>query len=41
MQEWLDKNYIFMYLKHNKGKSVITEKFIKTLKAIIYKRNDS
>ena len=27
-----------MYSTHNKGKSVITEKFIKTLKAKIYKK---
>ena len=40
MQEWL-KNDILMYSAHNEGKSVITEKFIKTLKAKIYKKNDS
>ena len=27
-----------MYSKHNKGKSVIAERFIKTLKAKIYKK---
>ena len=38
IQEWLDNNGILMYSTHNKGKSVITEKFIKTLKAKIYKK---
>ena len=38
MQEWLDNNEILMYSTHNEGKSVIAEKFIKTLKAKIYKR---
>ena len=31
MQEWLDNNDISIYSTHNEGKSVITEKFIKTL----------
>ena len=35
--EYLDHNYIFMYSTHNEGKSVIAERFIKTLKAKIYK----
>ena len=30
-----------MYLAHNEGKSVIGERFIKTLKATIYKKNDN
>ena len=34
MQEWLDNNDISIYSTHNEGKSVIAEKFIKTLKAI-------
>ena len=38
MQKWLDNNDTLMYSKHNKGKSVITERFIKTLKAKIYKK---
>ena len=38
MQEWLDNNYILMYSTHNEGNSVITERFIKTLKAKIYKK---
>ena len=37
MQEWLDNN-ILMYSTHNEGKSVIAERFIKTLKAKIYKQ---
>ena len=41
MQEWLDNNDILMYSTHNEGKSVITERFIKTLKAKIYKKSDS
>ena len=35
MSEWLDNNGILMYSTHNKGKSVIAERFIKTLKAKI------
>ena len=38
MQEWLDNNIILMYSTHNEGKSVIAERFIKTLKAKIYKK---
>ena len=44
MQHWLDNNDILMYSTHNEGKSVIAERFIKTLKAKIYKKmtaNDS
>ena len=44
MQEWLDNNDVLMYSTHNEGKSVIAERFIKTLKVKIYKRmtaNDS
>ena len=33
MQEWLDNNDILMYSAHNEGKSVIAERFTKTLKA--------
>ena len=39
MKEWLDNNDTLMYSTHNEGKSVITEKFIKTLKAK-HKTND-
>ena len=38
MQEWLDSNNILMYSTHNEGKSRIDERFIKTLKAKIYKK---
>ena len=38
MQEWLDNNDILMYSRHNEGKSVISERFIKILKAKIYKK---
>ena len=41
MQEWLDNNDILIYSTHNEGKSVIAERFIKTLKGKIYKQNDS
>ena len=41
MQEWLGNNDILMYSAHNKSKSVIAERFIKTLKAKIYKKNDT
>ena len=37
MQEWSDNNDILKYSKYNGGKSVIAERFIKTLKAKIYK----
>ena len=32
MQKWQDDNDILMYSTHNEGKSVVTERFIKTLK---------
>ena len=38
LQEWLDNTDILMYLTHNKGKSVIAEKFIKILKSTTYKK---
>ena len=44
MPEWLDNNDILMYSTHTEGKSVIAEKFLKRLKAKIYKKmtaNDS
>ena len=41
MQECLKNNDILMYSTHNEVKSVIAERFIKTLKAKIYKINDS
>ena len=36
IQEWLDN--ILMHSAYNEGKSVIAERFIKTLKAKIYKK---
>ena len=41
MQEWLDNNDILMYLTDNEGTSVIAERFIKTLKAKFYEKNDA
>ena len=41
MQKWLDNNNILMYSTHNEGKSVIAERFIKTLKAKIYNDGQS
>ena len=40
----MDNNDVLMYSTHNEGKSVIAERFIKTLKSKIYKKmtaNDS
>ena len=37
MHECLDNNDILIYLTPNQGKSVTGERFIKTLKAKIYK----
>ena len=39
MQEWFDSNEILMYLTHNEGKSLITEMFLRILKAKIYKKS--
>ena len=44
MQEWLDNNDILMHSTDNKRKSVIAQRFIKTLKAKIFEKttaNDS
>ena len=44
MQEWVDNNNILVHSAHNEGKSVIAERFIKTLKSKICKKmiaNDS
>ena len=38
MQECLDNNNILMYSTHIEGKSAIAERFIKTIKAKIYKK---
>ena len=37
MKSWLEKNEIEMYSKYNEGKSVVAERFIRTLKSRIYK----
>ena len=37
MKSWLQDNNIEMYSKHNEGKSVVAERFIRTLKNKIYK----
>ena len=36
-KKWLKDNNIEMYSAHNEGKSVVAERFIKTLKTKIYK----
>ena len=36
-KKWLRDNDIVMYSTHNEGKSVVTERFIRTLKGKIYK----
>ena len=44
MQKWLNNNEDLMHSAHNEGKSVVVERFIKTLNSKIYKRmtaNDS
>ena len=38
MKEWLDNKDILMYSTYKEGKSVIAERFIKILKAKIYKK---
>ena len=37
MKSWLEKSDIEMYSTHNEGKSVVAERFIRTLKNKIYK----
>ena len=37
MRSWLEKNDMEMHSMHNEGKSVVTERFIRTLKNKIYK----
>ena len=37
MKSWLEKNDIEMYSTHNEGKSVLSERFIRTIKNKIYK----
>ena len=37
MKSWLEKNNIVMYSTYNEGKSVVAERFIRTLKSKIYR----
>ena len=37
MKSWLEKNYAEMYSAHNEWKSVVAERFIRTLKNKFYK----
>ena len=37
MKPWLNDNEIEMYSTHNEGKTVVAERFIRTLKTEIYK----
>ena len=37
LKKWLRDNDIVMYSTHNEGKSVLAERFIRTLKSKIYK----
>ena len=37
MKSWLQKNEIEMYSTHNEGRSVVAERFIRTLKNKTYK----
>ena len=41
MKSWLEKNDIEMYSAHNEGKSVVAERFIRTIKNKIYKHMTS
>ena len=37
MKSWLEKIDVEMYSTHNEGKSVVAERFIRTVKTKIYK----
>ena len=41
IKSWLEKNDIEMYSTHNEGKSVVAERFIRTIKNKIYKHMTS
>ena len=41
MKSWLEKNDIEMYSTHNEGKSVVADRFIRTIKSKIYKHMTS
>ena len=38
MQKWLDDNDILMFSTRNEGKSVVAERFIRTLKVTVFKK---
>ena len=38
MPKWLNDNGILMYSRHNEGKSVVAERFLKTLEGNINKK---
>ena len=37
MKPWFQDNYVEMYSMHNEGKSVVVERFIRTLRNKTYK----
>ena len=37
----VDDSYILIYSTHNEGKSIVADRFTRTLKCKIYKKNDS
>ena len=37
MKSWLQDSNIEMYSRHNKGKSIVAEKFVETFKNKVYK----
>ena len=39
MKSWLEKNAIEIYSVHNEGRSVVGERFMRTLKNKIHKQN--
>ena len=41
MKSWLEKNDIEMYSTHNEEKSIVTERFNRTIKNKIYKHMTS
>ena len=41
MKSWLEKNDIEMYSTHYEGKSVVAERFVRTIKNKIYKHMTS
>ena len=41
MKSWLEKNDVEVYSTHNEGKSVVAERFLRTIKNTIYKHMTS